>query len=230
MTEQLLLNVQLSEASTFETFSVGDNATILQALKAAVSGEGERFIYLFGEQGVGRTHLLQAACHLAEAQQQRSLYLPLSTVAKAGPAVLEDLHDFDVIALDDLNSVLGDEIWEEALFCLYNEMRNAQRVFLLAANAAPTQLIVQLPDLQSRLAWGLTFQVQSLSDADKIRNLRQRAEQRGFVLSEDVEKFLLSHCRRDMRSLISVLDTLDKASLTEQRRLTIPFVKQVLGL
>lgn len=230
MTQQLLLNVQLHEESTFETFTIGENSQVVAALQQAVNAQAERFVYLSGEVGVGRSHLLQACCHVAEKQKRRALYLPLSASNDLNPAVLEGLQDFDIICLDDIHAVAGDAAWEEALFYLYNELRDAESALIVAADDVPAVLPMTLADLQSRLSWGLVFQVHGLSDQDKLINLRLRATLRGFTMSDEVAKFLLQHCRRDMVSLISAFDALDQASLAAQRKLTIPFVKEVLGL
>lgn len=229
MTEQLLLNVQLHEQSTFQTFTVGENAQVVAALREAVEARGEHFIYLFGENGVGRSHLLQACCHFAERLQHRALYLPLSQVQHLTPAVLEGAQDFSLICLDDINAVAGNNVWEEALFHLYNELRAADCALVVSADTAPAALPITLADLRSRLSWGLAFQVQGLSDEDKLSNLQLRARLRGFDMSTEVAKFILQRCRRDMASLIAAFDRLDQASLAEQRKLTIPFVKEVLN-
>jgi DnaA-homolog protein len=229
VTEQLLLNVQLHEQSTFDTFTAGDNVQVLAALKQAVAAQGERFVYLFGEAGVGRSHLLQACCHFAEKQPARALYLPLSQAQQLRPDVLEGAQTFSLICLDDVDAISGDAAWEEALFHLYNNLRDAECALVVSANVAPAALPIKLADLRSRLSWGLAFHVEGLSDEDKLSNLQLRASLRGFEMSAEVAKFILQRGRRDMASLIDAFDRLDKASLAEQRKLTIPFVKEVLG-
>jgi len=98
----------------------------------------------------------------------------------------------------------------------------------VSASAAPTQIDIQLPDLVTRLSWGVSYQLQSLSDDGKRIALQQRATQRGLQLPDDVVQFVLRRSLRDMNSLFELLDKLDVASLVEQRKLTIPFVKQYL--
>src|SRR5690606_29473922 len=133
-----------------------------------------------------------------------------------------------LVALDHLQAVAGQPDWEEALFHLFNRIRDRQSHLLIAADQAPAHTAVRLPDLLSRLSWGVVYQVQELDDNDKILALMLRARKRGLNLSDDVARFMLSRGPRDMQGLCDLLDRLDAASLAAQRKLTIPFVKAEL--
>lgn len=232
--QQLSLGVSLKDDATFDNFYAPDdsaNAQVIAALNQQVEGTGEQFIYLWGGSGAGLTHLLQASCHYAESRQLSVQYLPLYDVTGFAPdALLDGMDQLSMVCLDGLDAIAGKADWERALFNLYNALRDNGRLLLVAATGNPRSLPVELPDLRSRLMWGSTFQVHSLSDDDKVRALRVRARERGLELNEEVATFIVQRVPRDMNQLFCYLHRLDHASLAEQRKLTIPFVKKVLGL
>ncbi len=221
---QLTLRIGLRDSATFANFLVGGNAAPLHALQ---QGE-EPFIYLWGGQGSGRSHLLQAACHAEAARGGSPAYLPFTELLRTGTGLLEGLEQMSLVCLDDLQAVAGDRTWEEALFHLYNRVRDTGGRLLAAADASPAALGILLPDFGSRLAWGPVFQLQSLDDAGKLAALQLRARARGMELSEEVGAYLLRRCPRDMHALFELLERLDQASLAAQRRLTIPFVRELI--
>lgn len=225
---QLPLGLRLKDEATFANFYLGSNAETIAELKKSASGEGERMVYLCSSRGQGRSHLLQAACHQAHQQQRTSVYLPLANLQNYTPEVLSGLESLSLICIDDLQAIAGQLAWEEAIFHLYNRARDAGQCLIVAANDLPQLIGLQLPDLTSRLSWGIVYQLHALSDEEKIAALTMRAEHRGMTLSEETAKYILTHCPRHMGTLIAALDALDNASLAAQRRLTIPFVKEVL--
>ena len=183
--------------------------------------------FIYGQEGVGLTHLLQASCHAVNQSGKTAAYLPLSN-PEITPAILEDLEKLSLICLDDVQSVIGDKQWEEALFHCYNRLQLSGVHLLIASHISPNQLPFILPDLKSRFLASLLFLVEPLADAQKIAALQHRAKNRGMNLPKEVGQYLLSRSPRDMHALFAILEQLDKASLVEQRRLTIPFVRSVL--
>ncbi|WP_339414328.1 DnaA regulatory inactivator Hda [Pseudomonas sp. EA_35y_Pfl2_R5] len=229
---QLPLGVRLRDDATFANYYPGANAAALgyvERLCEADAGWTESLIYLWGGEGVGRSHLLQAACLRFEQRGELAVYLPLAEVVEYGPALLDNLEQCELVCLDDLDAVAGRSDWEEALFHLFNRLRDSGRRLLLAASSSPRELPVQLADLQSRLTLALVFQLQSLSDEDKLRALQLRASRRGLHLSDEVGRFILTRGERSMSALFDLLERLDQASLQAQRKLTIPFLKETLG-
>jgi len=229
---QLPLGVRLRDDATFANYYPGANAAALgyvERLCEADAGWAESLIYLWGGEGVGRSHLLQAACLRFEQRGESAVYLPLAEVVEYGPALLDNLEQCELVCLDDLDAVAGRSDWEEALFHLFNRLRDSGRRLLLAASSSPRELPVQLADLQSRLTLALVFQLQSLSDEDKLRALQLRASRRGLHLSDEVGRFILTRGERSMSALFDLLERLDQASLQAQRKLTIPFLKETLG-
>lgn len=231
---QLSLSVQLDDEATFDNYHTGVqniNGQVMSALKTQLLESGEQFIFLWGREGSGVSHLLQAACHEADVSGASSQYLPLAELKKLdAEALLEGLETLDLVCLDDLDKVVGSADWERALFRFFNAMRDGGKRVLMGAKTGPKELPVELPDLQSRLNWGLTYQLQPMSDEAKQQALQIRAAKRGLELSTEVAQFILHRSPRNTTELFASLQNLDRASLEEQRRLTIPFVKQVLGV
>jgi DnaA family protein len=229
---QLPLGVRLRDDATFANYYPGANAAALgyvERLCEAEAGWAESLIYLWGGAGVGRSHLLQAACLRFEQSGEPAVYLPLAELVEYGPTMLDNLEQCELVCLDDLDAVAGRSEWEEALFHLFNRLRDSGRRLLLAASSSPRELPVKLADLQSRLTLALVFQLQSLSDEDKLRALQLRASRRGLHLSDEVGRFILTRGERSMSALFELLERLDQASLQARRKLTIPFLKETLG-
>ncbi|MBZ0330474.1 DnaA regulatory inactivator Hda [Halomonas sp. ANAO-440] len=226
---QLPLGVSLRDDATFDSFLPGANATLLETLTHQLDENGEPFVYLWGATGTGRTHLLQAACHAASSRDLRALYLPLEELGHFPPLMLEEVERLDLIAIDDLDAVVGRKRWEEGLFHAFNRLRDAGKHLLMASAVSPRQLPVKLPDLASRLTWGVTFHLQGLDDTERLQALQLRARVRGMQLPDEVARYILHRGPRGLGELCEALAVLDQASLTAQRKLTIPFVKQALG-
>ncbi len=228
--QQLPLGIGLRDDCTLDTFYAGDNEIILNHLRLITHNKGEQFTYLWGKIGVGRTHLLQGICNDASKYGLGAVYLPLADLSQNSPLMLQGLERLHLICIDDIEVISGDSSWEEALFHLFNRIRAHNHHLVVAANCAPALLAVKLADLKSRLAWGVTYQIQPLDDNQLVAALQLRAKQRGLELSQEVGLFLMRRAMRAMPHLYALLDKLDQASLAAQRRLTIPFVKSVLDI
>ena len=229
MPEQLPLPFTFNPELGFEQFHPGANAEQVIHLRRAAAGAGERLIFLWGEPGSGKTHLLNACCRAA-CQLKRSVsYLPLGAVRDFGPELLEGLEHMDLVCLDDLERVAGDAPWEAALFVLFNRLRELGRDLIAAAALPSAQLPIRLPDLKTRFGWGLTLKLQALGDEDKLAVLELYAHSLGLELPPQVGRFILARHRRDPQGLRELVDRLDQATLAAQRKLTIPFVKTLLG-
>ncbi len=219
---QLPLRLSLRDGATFDNFVAEGNELALQALR----GGRDDVIYLWGPPGCGKSHLLQAACHATPGQD--AVFLPLAELPRA-PELFTGLESRAVVAIDDLDRIAGDRENETALFHLYNRIRERRGRLLLAASGSPAAAGFALPDLATRLGWGLVFRLQGLSDAGRRHALQLRAARRGFDLPDEVADYLLRRHARDMNSLFALLDRLDEASLAAQRRLTIPFVRTLIA-
>lgn len=228
--QQLPLGLALKDDCTLETYYPGANDLALWQIKQMAQGKGEQFAYVWGREGVGRTHLLQGACHYVSRFLKTAFYFSLANPSSISLKILEGLERIDLVCIDDIEAIAGMSEWEEALFHLFNRIRNANHRLLIAANCPPKALKIKLSDLNSRLMWGSIYQLHPLDDEQLIAALQLRAKQRGLELNTEVGAFLIKRCIRKMPVLYDMLEKLDKASLAAQRRLTIPFVKSVLGL
>lgn len=225
---QLSLSIGLRDDATFANFYPGDNGYLLDALRTLIGGAGEAFQYVYGPHDSGKSHLLQALCHQADAAGLRSVYLPLDELALLSPDLLEGLEALDLVCIDDLNLVAGRAKWEIALFHCFNRLRDAGKILVISADAPPAKLGVKLPDLSSRLAWGVTSALHKLDDEQKTAAFKLRARERGLELTDEVARYILHRSPRTLRELFDMLSVLDHASLMAQRKLTIPFVKETL--
>ncbi|CAM4183293.1 DnaA inactivator Hda [Serratia silvae] len=175
--------------------------------------------------------MLHAACAELSQCGEAVGYVPLDKRAYFVPEVLDGMEQLALVCIDNIECIAGDEEWEMAIFNLYNRILETGRTRLfITGDRPPRQLNLHLPDLASRLDWGQIYKLQPLSDEEKLQALQLRAKLRGFELPEDVGRFLLKRLDREMRTLFMTLDQLDRASITAQRKLTIPFVKEILGL
>lgn len=223
---QLALPLQLADHAVFASYLATGNEAVVAQLQALASGDTSNGCYFWGAAASGKTHLLQAVCDRAG---DESIYLPMAMLASASPEILEGLADRRLICIDDIDTVAGQPEWEAALFSLYNQVTDVGSCLVVAAGASPRAAAFALADLQSRLSQLPIFQLHGLDDARTCSALQLRARHRGLDLPDDTAQFLMSRNRRDMASLYQLLDRLDSAALQAQRRLTIPFVKQVLA-
>lgn len=227
---QLTLGVGLKDEATFANFYAGKNIHLINALTKSSHGLGEHCLYFYGTGGLGCTHLLQACCHEAHQHKRSAVYIPLANILDFTPAIFDGLENLNLICVDDIQRIAGNLVWEEAFFHAYNRILDTGSHLIVTANVAPKGLGLALPDVVSRLTSGIVFQIQALTDDEKLQIIIMRAERRGLTLSEEVGKFILNHCPRHMSTLFAALDAIDKMSLAAQRKLTIPFIKTVLQI
>ena len=225
------LPLPIHQSETLENFYAENNLLLLNSLQKNFLQLHQQFFYLWGNKGSGKSHLLKGVCQHYLAQQRPALYVPLNKAQYFSPAVLENLEQQALVCLDDLQAVIGNAEWEVAIFDLINRVRETGRTLLImSADQSPANLPVQLPDLASRLTWGEVYQLAPLNDKQKIDVLQKAAYQRGIELPDETANFLFKRLERDMKTLFNALEKLDQASLQAQRKLTIPFVKEILTL
>ncbi len=226
---QLPLAIQISEAASLENFLCPSDDFLIASLRQLAVEDSRAVTYLWGASGSGKTHLLQAVCRQAGLSNQLSAYLPLAELSTYPPTMLEGMESAAVICVDDVQMLHAKPEWQQALFNLFNRVYEQGGRMLFAATASPTELDLSLADLVSRLQSGPVFQVSVLSDELKLEALQLRARQRGLVLEQEPAKYLLNRFPRDLNALFEVLDKLDQASLIKQRRITIPFIREVFA-
>jgi DnaA family protein len=228
---QYTLAVTLPDDETLQSFYGADTSPAVAHLRHYLSPQTQNnsAVYLFGASGSGKSHLLYAACVYAQELGLTSQLLTLDEFRQYSPRMLDGLEQLDLVCLDNIQQIAGDSHWQVALFDLYNRLQEQGKKLIIVADEPPLQLGITLPDLVSRLQACTAFQLRLLSDDDKQGLLQQKARIRGLELSDEVARYLLNRQQRDVRALVSLLDLLDKASMIHQRRLTIPFVKDVLA-
>jgi DnaA-homolog protein len=224
---QLPLAVQLRATSVFSNYRRGPNGEAVDQLMALRPGTRPPAIWIYGPAAVGKTHLLQAVCAHASSCGQTAAYIPLAD-GTLPPAVLAGCEALNFVCIDDFERAGGRPDWQHAIFRLYTELEDGGGLLLIAADSPPSRFEFDLKDLGSRLSAGTVLRLQPLADEDQEAALTMRATQLGLELPADVAQFLLRRLPRDMATLSGALDILDRASLASQRRLTVPFVRDVL--
>lgn len=230
MNKQLSLAIKLNDEATLDDFNWKNNELLQQQLTQILKLQEDKILYLWGIKGSGKSHLLQACCQAVNLTQS-AIYLPLTLLKEWGPQAIEGLEDQSLICIDDIDAIATDPLWEEALFHLYNRIKDKEHsVLIISGTQTPLNSSIQLPDLRSRLSWGLVIQLHELDDDEKINTLKLHALKRGFYLPESVGHFLINRCSRNMHDLHQLLNRLDDASLQAHRKITIPFVKEILKI
>lgn len=223
---QLPLTVRLHDRALFESFLPGPNESALAQIKALAEQQRPGLVWLYGPEGSGKTHLLQALCARVGSD---AAYVPVSQLESYGAAALSDWQGARWLCLDEVAAAVGRIEWERALFALYRDCEERGASLLMAARESPTQLPFVLPDLASRCAAGHRLALRALDEEEQCAALRLRAKLRGFELPEEAARYLQRRLPRDMSSLFALLDELDAAALAAQRRLTVPFIRAVLA-
>jgi DnaA family protein len=225
---QLPLGVRLPDRAVFASFLPGRNVQVIEHLRQLSAGAPAGTVWLCGPHGAGKTHLLQAVSAQASAQAQTA-YIPLRELARLGVGVLDGLRQLDCLCLDDLDEVVGRLEWERALFGVLQGVEEGGGRLVATAQTPPALLAWALPDLGSRFSASAVFQLRVLDEVEQQAALQLRARLRGFELPEETCRWLQRRYPRDMARLYELLDTLDEAALVAQRRLTVPFIREVLG-
>lgn len=229
MAEQLPLLFEHRLNQTFANFYPGKNQEVIDHLKNCVAGSEEQQIYVWGNTGLGKSHLLQACCHLAQELNKTAFYYAFETESLPSTDLLTGLEEFEVVCFDNIEAIAEHSDWELAFFNFYNRHRDRGFKLILSSTCPPNWLTVSLPDLKTRLNWGLTLKLQELSDQESIDALAFKAKQMGFEINSSVGRFLLNHYARDLASLWCMLDRLDHATLAAKRKLTLPLLKKILS-
>ncbi len=230
---QLSLGISLNDEATFANYHVvGDiNRIVVEALQNFAECKGDKNLVIWGGRGSGLTHLLQACARRTHSVDQSMQYLPMRDLVGYSPIqVCEGLEDLAFVCLDGIDEICGNAEWEQAIFHLYNRLKDNDQRLLIASHTSPPALPIVLADLKSRILGSTVYHVEGLSHNGKSAALQARAQNRGMELSDEVTQFILNRAPRDMNELFTLLNRLDDASLQEQRKLTIPFVKKVLCL
>lgn len=227
---QLVLGVKLRDDARFDNFHGDRNTNAARRLETVCyQPDDVPVVVLCGDADTGKSHLLQAVCHLGENQGKTAVCISIAELEPFGPDALSGLETHDIVCLDDIDRIAGQRMWEEAIFHLYNRIHDRGGLLLVSLADLPARLPFELPDLVSRFSHGLIIQLGIYRDDDRLKILMARAEKRGLVMADDVAGYIMRRAPRRLGDLLGILDILDENSLQAQRRLTIPFVKEVMG-
>jgi len=225
---QTLIPISADTESSFSSFHAGPNTELLAELQRMARGvRAKPVLYFWGEAGSGKTHLLNACCQLAIERGAPHAYVPVDGAAP-GHAHLEQIAPQALVCIDDFQAAAASDSWQVALFGLYEKLHSHAGALVVASDRAVGALNLGLKDLESRLMSGGVFRLAQLKEADKRAALKARARHKGFELTDPVLQFILTRFQRDTASLFALLERIDNASLAEQRRITVPFVKSLL--
>ena len=222
---QLTLGISLDDDAKFENFFVSDSNKVL----IREIGRPRSSLYIWGSPHSGKTHLLQALCHQESTDGKSVIYIPFREHEKLTPEMLGGLEGLDLVCLDDLQLVSGEPGWENALFVLFNEVKESGSKLVMSANSSPQELRFDLKDWHSRIQSVPVFRLLNLNDEERVLALQFRARKRGIELNSAVAEFIYQRSNRGISQLIDVLNKLDQVSLVEKRKLTIPLIKTTMG-
>ena len=230
---QLPLKIGLRDHACFETFVTEEEsaAFALNALQSALKNPSGNAFYLHAGSGAGKTHLLQAACRYVTEKGQTSVYLPMKDEGlPLIPDVLFGLEQTPLVCLDDMDNIIGDKKWELALANLLTKSSVQGHNVILAGEISIVDWSLVTSELAKALMNVLPIKLTALHEKDEvIIALQRHADRLGFELPIEVGNYLVKQFSTDLQELLAVLKMLEQATLVEKRRLTLPFVKKVLG-
>jgi DnaA family protein len=224
---QIPLQLEPRRPDRFDEFVAGPNVNATAAVRQLLDEPGGS-LFLSGPEGSGKSHLLNALCHEARENGLAAFYIALKRLPEEAAASLEGLQVLDLVCVDDLDSVAGNPVWENALFACFNEVRAAHGRLLVSSRQPLAALELCLPDLASRLAWGVRQNLRLPADDGKLQILEQRARALRIDLPADVQNYLLKHSKRDMSSLLLALERLKDAAFVGKRKITVPLAREIL--
>ena len=230
---QLPLQIELRADASFDSFVAEHEsvAMLLFQLQMAIMRNQSGSWYLHGPDGSGKTHLLQAACRFAHQWERRCVYLDLAdSEINAWPALLNGLEESDVIALDAVDAVIKDTAWQVALASLLRQAADHGRVMLMAGQIPLVDWPVTEPVLAEQLSAVVPVSLQPVTEPEaQMLALQRHGQLRGLKLPKSVVKYLIRTFDHDLEAALLALQHVERASLIEKRRITLPFVKQVLA-
>jgi DnaA family protein len=227
MTEQLLLPIGFPDSASFENFYPGRSAEVVDGLRALLSGEATGPFYIYGKEGTGKSHLLYSLLGELGSRDMPAAYLSLADEG-VNPGDLDMLDTSGWVCIDNIDAWSGDKEKEQNLFGLFERVQNNSGMWVATGSHRPANLGLALADLASRLGSGVVYRLQELNDDERREALCRRAEFRGLRLGDEALGYLLTRTSRNTSDLFALLDRIDRASLLEGRRITVPFLRTLL--
>ena len=225
---QLPLALNVSDKANFSNFHHGDNSELIAAIQSYVKRSESRSLYFYGPSSTGKSHLLFAAMRLAKNEGIKCSYLSLAD-SRISPEFLQELDLQHIICVDNVNEWAGDDFKEAALFTMFEQIKHSGGHLIISAGKLPELCGFKLVDLVSRLASGLVYPLLELTDKQQAEAVKMRANERGLIMADEVINYLLSRSSRNTGELFAILDKIDRASLIEKRKVTIPFLRSIVS-
>jgi len=225
---QLPLDIRLDSSARLDNFYLGNNSQLLQRLEH-LDDPVDNFIFVWGAEQVGKSHLAQAICTEYSEKNLTTAYFPLDNSSLL-PQVLEGFEFADIVCLDSFHSIANDVAWQKSIFNLFNNIKNKNHQLIIFCHQSPQNISLQLADLKSRLNSMEVYKLEGLNDEQQADFLVSTAKHRGLEISSEVAQFILARASREVKDLIELVDLLDAQSIAQQRKVTVPFVKKVLQL
>lgn len=229
MPEQYPLYFEFRANQTFDDFYAGANQSIIDDLKCCILNEGEQQIFIWAKTGQGKSHLLQSCCHYAQSHEIQSFYFDLARFRRHNAAIFLDLDDYEVVCVDNVDWIIGQPKWEQALSAFMQRHYERGHRLILSATNLPNHLTFKISDVKASLSWGLMVHIKTLVNTNNIDALIFRADAMGIEISPQVGRFIMIQHQNELDKLWHLLAKLDRATLAAKRRLTIPFLKQLLS-
>ena len=228
MLQQIPLRFEFQSNQNFSTFYHGDNEETIDHLQQFCHSS-EQQIYLWGAAGTGKTHLLQATTQEVNKQSKSCFYFSFNSNSLPDPSMLTGLENLDIINFDNIDHIAGNNEWEQAFFNFYNLHRDRNKQLILSSSCPPKYLAIELPDLKTRMNWGLTLKLKTLSDKQLLNALIYKANTLGFEIPIQVGQYIMTRYASDLPSTWDLLKKIELATLSAKRKVTIPFLKQMMS-
>lgn len=226
---QIALPLTFDKRFSFENFLSEQSKLVINNLKSLIDHDGESLIGIWGGPDSGKTHLINASAYYARQQSKRFQFYDGFQLLECDPELLDEFASRDIVLIDNLDAICGNLQWEQKFYQLINACKQGEISLLFTVSNNPQFLDCVLPDLQSRLSWGLLLQLPALGDAEIGEVLKFRAELLGIELSKEVVAYLLTYYSRELSVQMKILRQLDGMSLSAKKRITVPFIKLALA-
>ncbi|WP_440904124.1 DnaA regulatory inactivator Hda [Catenovulum sp. SX2] len=233
MKQQLTIDFAFEPEAQLNSFYAAGNevlvASLQQLIQQKAQSHAQNLAFIHGPAGCGKSHLLQALCQYADDLNISAQYLPGKVIQQMPPEFSQGLEANDLLLVDDIDAIANDSSWQTSMFDLINRSLELEHKIIFASALPADAVGFSLPDLVSRLNWGQKWAIQPLDELARQQMLQQRSEHRGIAMPDELASYIILRCQQDNASIIKCLDVLDQQSLAEKRKLTIPFVKSVMG-
>jgi len=220
---QLGLPISLDSKMLLDNFIA--NSELVNLIHQLFQDKKASEIYVYGLTGQGKTHVLQGVALKALASDKNAIYI--DCIDSFPEHLLDFIDQLSFISLDNVDLISKEN--QEIFFDLYNRARQAGVVILVSGSSLPADLTV-MNDLKTRLSLAAVYKLEALNDELTMDVLNKQMNDRNLTIDSKIYEYLFKNYSRDLNTLVSAMNQLDKASLQSKKAISIPFVKTVLQL